>query len=526
MRRGRKRGRESLFSAPGKARRQESSTHFPTQDDEELVSSSSSSSGSENEDVGRMAEAEDSENEDGFGEAETADEKRLRIAKSYLEKIRTFTKRGDEDEREVEDGQRDSLVANLLRQEQLEERGRVQRSLAARVVEPSSPSRGRNVGRRHSQSVTCITLTEDDSRGFSASKDGLIIHWDIESGLSEKYEWPSKEDLTSSAIGNSQSKFNRGKGKTKHGIKHTLALAVTSDGRYLATGGLDQMIHLWDTRTREHLQAFPGHRDAVSCLTFRQGTQQLMSGSFDRSIKLWSVEDRTYIDTLYGHQSEVLVVDCLRQERVLSAGRDRTLRLWKIPDETQLVFRGHAASMDCCCFVTNSDFLSGSDDGCVALWSMLKKKPVFVVKNAHNMSVKEGSALGNGDATKDEQYTLNGHVFGNGNLNHSFRVGDSMVAMPGGLAQSWVASIAVCKGSDLAASGAGNGFVRLWAVEGDNRSLRALYDLPVKGFVNSLAFARSGRFLLSGVGQEPRLGRWGRIPNTRNGVIMHAINLV
>jgi ribosomal RNA-processing protein 9 len=27
--------------------------------------------------------------------------------------------------------------------------------------------------------------------------------------------------------------------------------------------------------------------------------------------------------------------------------------------------------------------LSGSDDGCVALWNVLKKKPVMIVKNAH-----------------------------------------------------------------------------------------------------------------------------------------------
>lgn len=79
-----------------------------------------------------------------------------------------------------------------------------------------------------------------------------------------------------------------------------------------------------------YVQAFNGHRGAVTGLAFRQGTQQLMSSSLDRTIKLWSVEDRSYIDTLYGHQSDVIAIDCLRQERILSCGRDRTLRLWKV----------------------------------------------------------------------------------------------------------------------------------------------------------------------------------------------------
>ena len=53
------------------------------------------------------------------------------------------------------------------------------------------------------------------------------------------------------------------------------------------------------------LQAFPGHKDAVSGLAFREGTHELFSASFDRSIKLWSVDDKAYVDSLFGHQSEV-----------------------------------------------------------------------------------------------------------------------------------------------------------------------------------------------------------------------------
>lgn len=33
--------------------------------------------------------------------------------------------------------------------------------------------------------------------------------------------------------------------------------------------------------------------------------------------------------------------------------------------------------------ISNGEFLSGSDDGSIALWSILRKKPVYIVKNAH-----------------------------------------------------------------------------------------------------------------------------------------------
>ena len=57
---------------------------------------------------------------------------------------------------------------------------------------------------------------------------------------------------------------------------------------------------------------------ADSHLAFHQGTQKIISGYFDPTIKLWSVEDRAYMDILYSQQSEILVVDCLRKERVLA----------------------------------------------------------------------------------------------------------------------------------------------------------------------------------------------------------------
>lgn len=100
---------------------------------------------------------------------------------------------------------------------------------------------------KHRQPVTAVALSEDDLKGFSASKDGTILHWDVESGKSEKYQWPSQDVLKSHGVKNTE-------GRVKKHSRHVLALAVSSDGRYLATGGLDRHVHLWDARTREHVQ--------------------------------------------------------------------------------------------------------------------------------------------------------------------------------------------------------------------------------------------------------------------------------
>lgn len=472
----------------------------------------------EDDDVGGVIESDESEDDfepeptgrDEEDVEETAEEKRKRVAEAYLEKIRALAKREGEDHDDEEDrervsersGERDSLVAQILQQEQLEESGRLARVIASRIQKPESIDEFR-VLVKHRQSVTAVTLSDDDLKGFSASKDGTIVHWDVDSGKGENYTWPSEEILRSHGA-----KDPQGRG-TKHS-KHVLTLAISSDGRYLASGGLDRHVHLWDTRTREHIQAFPGHRGPVSCLTFRQMSSELFSGSFDRTIKIWNAEDRAYINTLFGHQNEVLTIDSLRKERVLTVGRDRTMHLWKVPEESQLIFRAPASSLECCCFINNDEFLSGSDDGSIELWSIMRKKPVHIVKNAHT-SVTLSSSL---------KQTDNG-LPSNGCIENGTCKPDNN----GPSAYSWVSSVTACRGSDLAASGAGNGLVRLWAIESELKGIRPLFDIPLVGFVNSLAFAKSGQFLVAGVGQEQRLGRWARLQAARNGVAVYPLKL-
>ncbi|XP_022877568.1 U3 snoRNP-associated protein-like YAO isoform X3 [Olea europaea var. sylvestris] len=399
-------------------------------DDEDI--NSSDDEGEEFDSEGeKEAVAVEEDNEEEITE-ETPAEKKKRLAEAFLDRMRAREKREEEDE-ELEDegarrereGERDSLIAKILQQEQLEESGRMRRAIASRVQKPET-TEGFRFLVKHRHPVTAVALSEDDTRGFSASKDGTIFHWDVNSGKTEKYLWPSDEVLKSHGAKDPQGRA------TKHS-KHVLALAVSSDGRYLASGGLDRHVHLWDIRTRQHVQ---------------------------------------------------------------------------VPEESQLVFRAPASSLECCCFISNDEFLSGSDDGSIEHWNILRKKPVHIIRNAHASLTpinfeQRHNGLSNGHIENDAQ--------------------DS--EKPCSTALSWVSSVAVCRSSDLAASGAGNGSIRLWKIESESKGICPLFELPLVGFVNSLSFAKSGRFLIAGVGQEPRLGRWERNAAARNGVALHRLEL-
>ncbi|KAL4451525.1 hypothetical protein ABPG75_007187 [Micractinium tetrahymenae] len=447
--------------------------------------------------AGSESEEEDAET------AETAEEKRLRLAKAYLDQVKAIEAAEAEPGSDDDEEGAHAAVAGRLRADALEGLGHLQRKLAHRLALPALPavadwggpaSGGGRLLRGHHLSVTAVALSHDDRTLYSASKDGGLLAHDVESGARQKFDTAAAGQGREAQQGTAADWVNRG--PRQSGRNSLLAAAVSSDGRYLAVGGGDKKVHIWDARSRQHMKALPGHKDAVTCLAFREGTHELYSGSLDRSIKLWSLDDMAYVDTLFGHQAEVLGVDALRAERAVSCGADRTCRVWKIPEESQLIFRGHCMTIECCRYLTGSEWLTGSADGSVSLWSSTKKKPAFTMRGAHADPAADGE-----------------EAEGAGSV--------------GGDAATWVGSVAVCRGSDLVASGAGDGVVRLWGVVdakgGSSKALQPLGGIAARGFVNSLAFARSGRFLAAGLGQEPRMGRWLRDGVARNGVLIQPL---
>ncbi|KAJ0785380.1 putative transcription factor WD40-like family [Helianthus annuus] len=145
-----------------------------------------------------------------------------------------------------------------------------------------------------------------------------------------------------------------------------------------------------------------------------------------------------------------------------------------VPEESQLVFRAPASSLECCCFINNDEILSGSDDGSIEHWSVLRKKPLHIIKNAHSLSTPNTlDVKQNHDLSNDCKESL-----------------DHVPETVGPSACSWVSSVAVCRGSDLAASGAGNGVVRLWEIEKDAKGVQPLFELPLVSICFNLRFVR------------------------------------
>ncbi|XP_069792959.1 U3 small nucleolar RNA-interacting protein 2 [Narcine bancroftii] len=387
---------------------------------------------------------------------ETAQEKKLRLAKLYLEQLQQ-----EEEEKAEEEQIESDLIGGRLEEDVLKQKGKLKRLIAKDYLPPDASEI--RLLRGHQLAITCLVLSPDDEHVFSASKDCSIIKWDIASGKKIHTIHGERKGTDSQ--------------HTRHTM-HILSMAISSDGKYLATGDRNKLILIWNAATCQHLHTFKGHKGAVAGLSFRKGTHQLYSASLDRSVKVWNVDQNAYIETLFGHQDAITGLDSLSRECcVTSGGRDRTVRIWKIVEEAQLVFHGHESSIDCIQLINEEYMVSGADDGSLALWTVTKKKPLVTVKAAHGIQ------------------------------------GDPGIEQP-----NWITSVTALLNSDLVASGSHNSQIRLWKCGEGFKQLEPLFDIPVVGFVNCLKFSNFGDFLVAGVGQEHRLGRWWRLKDAKNGI--------
>lgn len=69
-------------------------------------------------------------------------------------------------------------------------------------------------------------------------------------------------------------------------------------------------------------------------------------------------------------------------------------------------------------------------------------------------------------------------------------------------------------------AGSCDGSVKLWKLGDHYRTIELLFEVPVAGFVNGLAFAGDASRLVVACGQEHRLGRWWRCKEATNGVLV------
>jgi ribosomal RNA-processing protein 9 len=520
----------------------------------------------------RIAQDEGSDEDEEEFEDEDLASKRIRLAEQYL--ANTHKEVLEDDGFDAADVDQENLrqrMGERLKQDTAESRGKLYKWVAESLDWRGATGKVLRPGGT-AKSSTGVAL--QGKYVYAVSKDLQLVKWEAPDSTTDiKGRRPSKKWKVVAT--------SRGKRKDKNGQCHhaaILCVAASEDGRFVATGGADKKLIIWHAEMLKPLKVFTQHRDAVTALAFRRGTNQLFSASKDRTIKIWSLNELAYVETLFGHQDEVVGVSALAQEKCVTAGaRDRTARLWKVVEESQLVFRGggapgtakaleslrrayeedsgvdrqndeayHEGSIDHIAMIDDETFITASDNGSLSLWNVNKKKAVCTLPLAHGTDPPISLDQASAELDPDESLDVKGR---------------------GGKQPRWVTALAALPFSDIIVTGSWDGYVRAWKISQDKRRIEALGALGVledsvdtlleqeglsanavkqdaleamrhgadshrriKGIINDLAIMETGArgkksvLVAAATGKEHRLGRWKEFEEGTNCVVLFEVS--
>jgi WD40 repeat protein len=266
----------------------------------------------------------------------------------------------------------------------------------------------------HSDGVTAVALLPDGRRALSASWDGTLKLWDLETGqilttLEGHSGWVSAVALLPDgrrALSTSSDKtlklwdLETGQViKTLEGHSECVtAVAMLPDGRRALSASGDYTLKLWDLDTGKVLKTLEGHSGWVSAVALLPDGRRALSSSFDKTLRLWDIETGQVLKTLEGHSGPVTAVALLPDgRRALSASGDNTLKLWDF--ETGLVLKtleGHSREVTAVALLPDGRHaLSASGDKTLTLWD-LEAGQLLKTLEGHSREVNAVSLLPGG----------------------------------------------------------------------------------------------------------------------------------
>ena len=272
------------------------------------------------------------------------------------------------------------------------------------------------------------------------------------------------------------------------------AIAISPDGKILASGSDDKTIKLWLLRSGKLLNTLTEHSNRISTLAISPDGEILASGSYDRTIKLWSLATGDLLQTFRGRPDRVRDIAFSPNGQTLISIGEWEIKIWAVRTGKALrILAENSNSARLIRFSPDGQTCAiGSLNGTLELWNPHSGKLVGTLSSGSSSI----TALA---FSPDGQILVSGSSGGIQFWNpHSFKLlRTEATESPG------VATLAFSPDGQTLASGSGP-MIELWNRDhGKRRAKLSGHSIAVR----AVAFSPDGDILVSG-GSDRCLKIW------------------
>ncbi len=275
------------------------------------------------------------------------------------------------------------------------------------------------------------------------------------------------------------------------------AVALSADGKFLATGAADKQVHVWELATGKEIGAFPELKQPVLAVAFTPDGKTLVSGGADKMLHFWQLDPIKDTKQVGVEKGSIDAIAISADGRTLAfGGGDKIIRLWDVANHKALLnLTNHEGVITSLAFAPNGKLLvSGSRDRTVRIWEVAAGKELCQYK------VHQGWVL-------SVAFAPDGQTVASSSRDQSILWYDVIARRQLLRVQTYdgaIPAIAFSRDGKVLASGSKDQKIHVW----DTYTGKDIYQVAgVKGLVTALAFSKDGK-TLAAAGDDGLAAAW------------------